>query len=103
MNRVYRLYVGARNTANRTFSPRDIEVMEAVLNRYFMGWTCVSSTGCWNGKTEESRIITVTTDGIQQGQLVGKTPIQSCANQLMGHFKQDAVMLEEGGNVSILT
>lgn len=103
MNRVYRLYVGARNTPNRTFSPRDLKVLEDVLNRYFLGWTHVSSTGCWNGQTEESRIITVTTDGVRQGPLVGKTPIQSCANQLMGHFKQDAVMLEEGGIASILT
>jgi len=101
MNRVYRIYLGARSTPSRTFSPRDNATVEGILNRYFKGWTIVAATGSWEGVSEESRVITVTTDpsAIQLG--AGKTPIESCAKQLKGTLQQAAVMLEEGGLVTL--
>lgn len=101
MNTIYRMYVGARNGVG-TFSPRDIEVMENTLNRYFIAWTWQDGQGYWNGVREESKIITVSTAAAQTTPDAGKTPIQSCANQLRGHFEQDAVLLEKGGPATVI-
>lgn len=54
------------------------------------------------GKPEASKIITMTTGAIQQTEATGKTPVQSCAKQLRGHFEQDAVMIEEAGKAALV-
>ncbi len=102
MNLVHRIYVGARNNRDGKFTERDIKTMEKTLNRYFMAWTWVTSTGCWNGVREESKIITVTPEGAKKTQAAGSRPIIACANQLRGHFEQEAVMLEIGGPATII-
>lgn len=102
MNIVHRIYVGARNNRDGKFTKRDIETMEKTLNRYFVAWTWVTSTGCWNGVTEESKIITVTPGGAKKTEAAGPRPIIACANQLRGHFEQEAVMLEVGGPATII-
>lgn len=101
MNKLYRIYVGARNQTGR-FSEKDIKTMEDVLNRYFTAWSWMDSNGYWMDKREESKIITVTLGATQQTEAAGKTPVQSCARQLRGHFEQDAVMIEEAGEAVLV-
>src|ERR1017187_8763736 len=98
----WRIYVGARNTSNRTFLPNDDRTIKNILDRYFKGWTLQEAKGSWDGKTEESRIITVTDDPTRVAVGAGSSPIESCAAQIKGHLAQTAVMYERGGTVSIL-
>ena len=102
MNRLYRIYLGARNTDHCKFTPVDNEKLDKVLSRYFKGWTTVSAMGSWCGKQEESYIITVSTDPYSLQINAGKDPIQSMSNQLKQHFGQFAIMIEDGGQ-TILT
>jgi len=102
MNRLYRIYLGARNTSHHKFTPSDHTQLDKVLNRYFKGWTKVNAVGSWDGAEEESYIITVSTDPYSLQINAGKDPIQSMSNQLKQHFGQFAIMIEDGGQ-TILT
>lgn len=82
MNIVHRIYVGARNNRDGKFTERDIKTMEKTLNRYFIAWTWVTGTSCWNGVRGESKIITGTPGGAKKTLAAGKRLIISCANQL---------------------
>jgi hypothetical protein len=57
--------------------------------------------GSWDGVSEESKVITVTTDPSAIQPTAGKKPVEACAMQLKGTLKQAAVMLEEGGLVTL--
>lgn len=114
--KLYRIFLGARNTPNHTFESGDEQVITNVLSRYFKGWTIVNSVGIWEGTEEQSKIISVVvsktalieereikdpTTGKSHFQSPGKTPVEACAKQLKQHFGQGAVMVEEGGSVSL--
>lgn len=102
MNRLYRIYLGARNTDHRKFTPGDHKQLDKVLSRYFKGWTKVSAMGSWCEDQEESCIITVSTDPHSLQNNVGKDPIHSMSKQLKQHFGQFAVMIEDGGQTILL-
>src|SRR5690554_4915097 len=98
LNKAYRIYVGARNTQNHTFTTRDSDILQSIVSQYFSGWTIVESIGYWDGSVESSRIITVFTSSSTG---YSKSPVEACASQLRGNLKQYAVAVEEGGLVSI--
>jgi hypothetical protein len=98
----YRIYVGARNTPNHSFLPKDEAILRATLGRYFKGWTIQSAEGIWEGKAEETRIITLVDGPSTRTEKAGHTPFESCVNQLKNDLKQLAIMVEVGGTVSFL-
>jgi hypothetical protein len=102
MNTAYRIYLGARNTESRTFSPREIEAVETILNEHFHGWTTAQAVGSWQGATEEAMVITVTTRAARQGPESARAAIENCATRLKDQLGQESVMLETGGGVSFL-
>lgn len=97
MNLAYRIYLGARNTQSRVFSPQDVEIVEAILNEHFQGWTTAKAAGSWLGKTEETLVITVTSRGIRAGDSSALDAIEACATRLKEYLGQESVMIEEGG------
>lgn len=97
MNLAYRIYLGARNTESRVFSPHDIAVVESILDEHFQGWTTAKAIGSWLGETEEALVITVTSKGIKSPQIAPLTCIEACAGRLKDHLGQESVMIEEGG------
>ena len=102
MNRLYRIYLGARNTHHNKFTPIDHKQLDNVLNRYFRGWTKVNAVGSWSGIEEESCIITVSTDPHSLQNNAGNDPIHSMSKQLKQHFGQFAVMIEDGGQTLLI-
>lgn len=101
-NTAHRIYLGARNTVNRAFSDRDVALVEAVLNDHFEGWTTAQATGCWQGRTEETLVITVTTKATKRGPSETAAAIELCARRLRDHLGQESVMLEQGGPVTFV-
>jgi hypothetical protein len=99
INRAYRIYIGSRNTPNHSFTTRDNDIIAKTVSRYFRGWTIADATGFWENQVECSKVITVTTGATTND--AGDNPVVACANQLCHHFKQYAVMVEEGGVVSL--
>lgn len=97
MNLAYRIYLGARNAERRAFSPRDIAIVEDILNAHFQGWTTVKAVGCWLGETEETLVITITGKGVKSPEVAVQTCIEACARRLKDHLGQESVMIEEGG------
>lgn len=102
MNLAYRIYLGARNTESRRFSPRDLEIVEGILNEFFQGWTTARALGSWEGKTEETALITVTTRGVKPGALAPKAAVEACARKLKAHLGQESVLIEVGGATTFL-
>lgn len=98
----YRIFVGARNNPNHTFLPRDENILRSTLGRYYKGWTIQSAEGIWEGKAEETRIVTLVDAPSTRTDKAGKTPFESCVNQLKNDLKQLAIMIEAGGTVSFL-
>jgi hypothetical protein len=117
MNTAYRLYLGARNIGSRVFSERDLAMVEAILNEHFHGWTTAKAIGRWRGKTEETLVITFTSEGIKMprtGPSADHAPaetmidaksasaaLERCVAQLKEHLGQESVLLEQGGPVGI--
>ena len=100
MNKIYRIYLGARNTPRHAITSGDDAIITNVLRRYFKGWTLTSTQGIWDGTEEESKVITVVVGNDSLTATAGSTPVESCAKQLKQHFSQYAVMVEAGGNAS---
>ena len=100
--KAYRIYVGARNTANHTFLPADERLVRQTLARYFKGWTIQSARGIWEGVEELTQVITLVDHTDNHAINSGKTPLESCVAQLKNDLKQAAIMVESGGDVSLL-
>lgn len=79
MNLAYRIYLGARNSARRRFSPDDVARVERVLDEFFQGWTTTRASGSWLGRTEETLILTVTTRGLRDESATPLATIEACA------------------------
>lgn len=97
---VHRIYLGARNTPNHTFLPKDDALLQKTLSRYFRGWTIQNAQGFWEGTAEETRVVTVVDGPENHASGAGQTPFESCGNQLKNDFRQAAVMIERGGTAS---
>lgn len=102
MDTAYRIYLGARNTESRTFSPRDEARVEEILDEHFHGWTTAPGAGRWKESTEEMRVITLTPRSAKRGAASAAASIEDCARRLKEHLGQEAVMLEQGGTVTFL-
>ena len=109
MDTAYRLYLGARNIGSRRFSAKDIAAVEAILNEHFHGWTTVKAVGRWQGKTEETLVITFTSHGIKNaapspddaGDANAAHVVERCVRSLKDHLGQESVLLEKGGSVGV--
>lgn len=106
MDTAYRLYLGARNIGSRRFSDHDLSTVEAILNEHFHGWTTVKAVGRWQGKTEETLVITFTRQGVKPvassaGAADAKASVERCVGRLKAHLGQEAVLLEEGGSIHV--
>ena len=109
MDTAYRLYLGARNIGSRRFSAQDIATVEAILNEHFHGWTTVKAVGRWQGKTEETLVITFTSHGIKNADpsaddtagAKASEVVERCVRRLKDHLGQESVLLEQGGAVGI--
>jgi len=113
MNTAYRLYLGARNIGSCRFSREDLANVEAILNEYFHGWTSAKAVGRWQGKTEETLVITFTSQVLRSssGRSDESTPqartrpaeaaLECCVRRLKEHLGQESVLLEQGGAVDL--
>lgn len=101
MNIASRLYLGARNIGSRCFSVSDLAAVERILNEHFHGWTTVKAVGRWQGRTEETLVITFTTHGVKPIAETTRATVEICVGRLKDHLGQESVMLEEGGTVGM--
>ncbi len=102
MDTAYRIYLGARNTGDRTFSPDDEARVEAILDEHFHGWTTFAGAGRWRGRDEEIRVITLSPRAAKKGANTAAASVETCARRLKEHLGQEAVMRELGGAVAFL-
>lgn len=92
-----RIHVGP-DQGNPTFTPRQLEVVESVLNRYFKGWLGSDGTRSWNGHIEQLKTYSIP-DSAQRLDMAAD-PFQACFNQLKGHFRFAFLMVERNGIVT---
>ena len=93
--KAYRIYLGARNDRRR-FAPRDMRLLAKILNRHFEGWSIFVAQGYWNGRTEQSKVVTLILSA-KSGRTA--SPVLRCAKELRAAFRQYTVLIEEGGLV----
>lgn len=102
MDLAHRLYLGARNSGSRRFSPQDLAAVETTLDAVFHGWTTVKGVGRWRGETEETLVITFTTRSIKPAAETNAVALENCVRRLKELLGQEAVLLEQGGPVGVL-
>jgi hypothetical protein len=95
--KAHRIYLGARNDRGR-FARRDLRLLTAILNRHFSGWSIFDAQGNWNGRTEQSKVITLVAPS-KSHEPCRAHPVLRCARELRTAFRQYTVLVEVGGPV----
>lgn len=103
MNRLYRIYLGSRNSDHHRFTTRDVQTVDRIMSRYFSAYTKIDALGVWEGVEEQTLILIVSTDRNTWTGEAGEDPIKGCARQLQATFKQFAVLLEDAGETILFT
>lgn len=98
---ICRIYLGARGTHGRVFTPQDEKIMHDVLGRFFHGWTIQKGEGHWQGESEETRVITVVDAGANHRE-PGTNTLRRCAEALKAALQQASLLVENKGSATEL-
>lgn len=81
----YNLYIGSNNDTHEL----ELNTIEKITGSLFQGFSLSQTTGYWNGKKEQTAIVTIATD---ESALVTRL-----ATILKEILKQEAVMINQIG------
>ena len=81
----YNLYIGSSNLTHEL----ELSKIKAIIAIYFKGYTLQKVSGVWEGKAENTAMVTIATDE--------KSIINKLAGHLKTALKQDAIMVQLTG------